>query len=114
MVFESLGATAIVWSTALGWPTELGTGQAAGWLAVVTSGEIAFHVRAPSFVCHRRQVPKYNVWELFLSRTRGGIKLPRSVPSMPLAAKNPFPINPSPANVTPMIRSLLGMYSHSP
>src|SRR6266849_1949371 len=57
-VFESLGATAIVCKTALGCPVLVGTGHVAGWLAVVTSGEMASQEFAPSFVCQTRQVPK--------------------------------------------------------
>src|SRR6266851_5694505 len=57
-VFESLGATAIVFRTALGCPAAVGSGQVAGWLAVVTSGEMATQESALSIVCQTRQVPK--------------------------------------------------------
>jgi hypothetical protein len=114
MVLESLGATTIVETVALGAVAVLGSGQVAGWLAVVTSGEIAFQVFAPSFVCHTRQVPKYNVCVFLWSITRGGMNAPRSVPSIPAVARNPFPIIPSPAKATAMIKILGGTYSHSP
>src|SRR5437016_4876895 len=57
-VFESLGATAIVSRMALGCPALVGGGHVAGWLTVVTSGEMATQEFAPSLVCHTRQVPK--------------------------------------------------------
>src|SRR5260370_40399796 len=90
--------------------------QPAGWVAAVTSGEIAFQVLAPSVDAQTRHVPKYRVVGVLGSITSGGIKLPRSAGLSPELARKPLPRIPSPLKVTRMNGNggWLGIYSHSP
>jgi len=118
MTFEFPGAAAIVLRVPVGCPATVGAAQFEGGPAVpvVTSGDIGFQVLAPSVVAQTRHVPKYSVVEVLGSITKGGMKLPRSVGSIPELARNPLPRMPSPLNVVRMMGNggLFGMYSHSP
>src|SRR5258708_38340222 len=118
MILECPGATAIVLRIPFGCPATVGTGQFGGGVVVpvVTSGEIALQVLAPSVVAQTRQVPKYKVVGVLGSITSGGMKLPRSAGSIPTLARNPLPRMPSPLKVTRMKGKggRFGMYSHSP
>src|SRR5258708_27512478 len=82
----------------------------------VTSGEIKVQLLAPSVDAQTPHVPKYSVVEVLGFITSGGMKLPRSVGSIPEFARNPFPRMPSPLKLVRMIGNggRLGMYSHCP